>query len=105
MQVEQTKRPWHYDRINGRHTLTAPRMVNKYMVTHVVAEFDHANGIPDDEARANALFAERACNQYEALGVVALAAGEFLLSQSKANKNALYAALEKLHSTRGVSCK
>jgi len=57
---------------------------------------------PDDEAIAehltkeNAAFVVRACNQYEALGKVAIASGEFLLKHNMENRNALYAALVDL---------
>lgn len=78
MKANETKHmpaPWAYDRINGRHCITAPRRVNKHMVSHVLAEAafdsDESSGIHSDEARANAAFIVRAVNAHEELvGVI-----------------------------------
>jgi hypothetical protein len=58
-----------------------------------------------ERARLHAEFVVRAVNQYDALGKVAIAAGEYLLKTNAKNREALGKALEKLADVRSSLCE
>jgi hypothetical protein len=73
--------PWEYQRINGRHVATSLRLATTKIVPHVVFETDYSNGIPHEEAEANAKLICDAVNNYAVVKNAARALAEERLAE------------------------